>query len=83
VLGFIEIGTIISAPGLGAIIDHFDQRGYPQMFYSSATVCAVVGVLYLVTSARRKDVDYEHDSSAVPDSTTCDDAGSDPILSDS
>jgi MFS family permease len=82
VLGFIEIGTIVSAPLLGAIIDHFDQRGYTQMFYTSATVCAVVGVLYLTTSARQMDVDFEHNSSALPDNMPPSDAAPDPILSD-
>lgn len=62
VLGFIEIGTIVSAPVLGAIIDYFDQRGFPQMFYASAAVCAIVGVLYLSTSARREDVDIDTES---------------------
>lgn len=64
ILGFIEVGTIISAPLLGAIIDYFDHRGFAQMFYTTATVCAVVGVLYLVTSARRADADLESDSNS-------------------
>jgi MFS family permease len=59
VLGFIEVGTIISAPLLGAIIDYFDHRGFAQMFCTTATVCAVVGAIYLVTSARHADIDLK------------------------
>lgn len=57
VLGFQELGIILSAPVLGAIIDSYDDRGYPQMFVAAAAVSFVVGIIYACTAARHPDRD--------------------------
>lgn len=54
VLGFLEIGMMISAPRLGWIIDHY---GFAAMFWTSSLIAVGVMGLYAVTGARRPDVD--------------------------
>lgn len=61
VLGFTELGTIVSAPLLGSVIDYFDDAGYPQMFLAAGAVAMLVGLVYAATAARHPD----HDPHAV------------------
>jgi MFS family permease len=61
VLGFTELGTVISAPILGAIIDHFNHRGFAQMFAMSSTLPLVVALYYAATAARTPDKDLQED----------------------
>jgi len=49
VLGFTEVGIVISAPALGAIIDRF---GFVSMFFATSTIAALAAVFYAVASAR-------------------------------
>ncbi len=46
VLGFFDLGGVLFAPAMGAIIDHYDGIGFPQMYYSCAAVLTSVGVVY-------------------------------------
>ena len=57
VLGFFDLGGAISAPILGAVIDHYGGAGFEQMFYAAASVSVFVCVGYLFTGARRPDSD--------------------------
>lgn len=57
VLGFFDLGGALSAPVLGAIIDHFDGTGFSEMFYASAALSVLVVAYYLLTGARRPDSD--------------------------
>ena len=57
VLGFTELGTIVSAPLLGAVIDYYDGAGYSQMFLMAGAVAMLVGLIYAATAARRPDHD--------------------------
>jgi MFS family permease len=60
VLGFFDLGGALSAPVLGAIIDHFNGGfGFHQMFYTSTSLTIVVAVGYLMTGARRPDSDLQ------------------------
>jgi MFS family permease len=43
ILGFVDLGTILSAPLLGRIIDH---HGFEPMFITSASVSLVILVIY-------------------------------------
>jgi len=56
ILGFTEVGQIISAPLLGWVIDRF---GFSPMFYVSSGVALSVGALYALTSARKPDEEIE------------------------
>ena len=49
VLGFIEVGIVLSAPVLGAIIDQFS---FVSMFYTTSTTAALAGIFYCFACAR-------------------------------
>ncbi len=57
VMGFFDVGTFVSAPLLGGIIDAFGGHGFTPMFLFAASVALIVAVVYLVTSARTADSD--------------------------
>lgn len=61
VLGFSEIGTVLSAPILGAIIDYFNEYGFEAMFLTTGGTAACIGVYYALTAARRPDRDLQLD----------------------
>lgn len=61
VLGFFDIGSALSAPILGGIIDYFDGVGFPQMFFASGSCALVIAIVYSLTAARRPDEDYNED----------------------
>jgi MFS family permease len=54
VMGFIDLGTVVSAPILGTIIDLF---GFTQLFLTSATTIVAIAVIYGLTTARVPDSD--------------------------
>ena len=54
VLGFVDLGTAISAPILGTIIDVF---GFTELFLTSAMIAIVIAVFYGLTTARVPDTD--------------------------
>jgi MFS family permease len=56
VLGFTEVGAMISAPILGGIIDN---GSFPAMFFTSSAATLAVGVLYALTAARQPDCDLD------------------------
>ena len=57
VMGFFELGVVVSAPILGTIIDAFDGHGFTPMFLFAGSVTVIVGVVYLLTTARTSDAD--------------------------
>lgn len=57
VMGFFDVGTVVSAPILGTIIDHFDGTGFTPMFLFSALMSTVVAAIYLLTTAKTFDND--------------------------
>jgi MFS family permease len=57
VMGFFDVGTFVSAPILGAIIDLFGGHGFTEMFLFAAVVAISVAGLYRLTSARTQDSD--------------------------
>ena len=59
VLGFSELGTVLSAPILGAIIDAYNHVGFRPMFWVTGISACVVGIYYAATAARRPDVDHD------------------------
>jgi MFS family permease len=61
VLGFTELGTVISAPVLGAIIDYYNHRGFAQMFAMSSALPLIVALYYVCTAARQPDQDLLDD----------------------
>ncbi|MEX0700816.1 MAG: MFS transporter [Planctomycetales bacterium] len=65
VLGFTEVGAMLSAPALGAIIEEF---GFVAMFHAAAWTSIAIGVVYAATGARLPDADLlpEEASPAVP-----------------
>lgn len=65
VLGFAELGTIISAPILGGIIVYGNQHygtpyGFYGMFIVSGSFPLVAGIIYALTAARKPDRDPQH-----------------------
>jgi MFS family permease len=54
VLGFVDLGTAVSAPILGTIIDRF---GFTEMFLTSAITAVIITVFYGLTTARIPDTD--------------------------
>ncbi|HEX4070614.1 MAG TPA: MFS transporter [Planctomycetaceae bacterium] len=56
ILGAIELGTAVSPPILGAIIDRF---GFPAMFYSASAFGLAVTIYYALTAAREPDNDND------------------------
>jgi MFS family permease len=65
-LGFTEIGAMISAPLLGAIIDHFHHQGmthlgFRLMFYTTAGIGLAIGTLYSLTEARKPDDEFSRE----------------------
>lgn len=64
ILGLTEMGTVLSAPVLGAIIDRNHETGFVNMFLTTAFFTAVVAVYYALTAARTPDVDrFPHEVS--------------------
>ncbi len=57
-LGFIELGTALSAPMLGWIIDRGGEAGFTHMFWSSSATALAVGAMYAFTNPRT-DVESE------------------------
>ena len=57
VMGFFDVGTFVSAPILGGIIDGFGGTGFTPMFLFAAFVAIAVAAIYLVTTARTPDSD--------------------------
>lgn len=62
VLGFFDLGTALSAPLLGSIIDAFNPPGFVPMFLVSAAAALVVAVIYAVFEARYPERDYIEDA---------------------
>lgn len=65
-LGFVEAGTMLSAPILGAIIDRYYgaaelKYGFVPMFAASAVMMVAVAVYYRLTAASQPDIDRPHD----------------------
>jgi MFS family permease len=56
ILGAIELGTAVSPPILGAIIDQF---GFPAMFYSASAFGLAVTIYYALAAAREPDNDND------------------------
>jgi len=70
-LGFVEAGTMISAPILGMIIDHYAKAdwskfGFTPMYLASAGVTVFVAVYYAMTAARVPDEDVVHEEDREP-----------------
>jgi MFS family permease len=65
VLGFTELGTAISAPPLGMLIDRGNAAGgtigFSWMFVTAGAIAGAVGLFYAVTAARRPDYDLSHE----------------------
>lgn len=82
VMGFFDVGTFISAPILGGIIDAFDRTGFTPMFLFAASIALAVGVTYLFTTARTPDSDLLSQLSVaedfVPQPLTREESGSQP-----
>jgi predicted MFS family arabinose efflux permease len=57
ILGFTEVGAMISARPLGWVIDRY---GFSAMFNTAAGCAVAVILLYALTSARRHDNDLTH-----------------------
>lgn len=57
VMGFFDVGTVVSAPILGTIIDYFDGTGFTAMFLFSAFTSTLVAVIYQFTTAKTVDTD--------------------------
>ncbi|HUG91390.1 MAG TPA: MFS transporter [Planctomycetaceae bacterium] len=88
VLGFLDLGTALSAPILGGVIDSFGGTGFVEMFWLAAGAAAVIGVFYAMTAARRPDEDVlraraEAAAAAVPvvfrDVTAVPDPADEPV----
>lgn len=68
VLGFTELGAMISAPVLGGLIDYFSEQfgpkaGFVAMFYASAGTALVIGIVYAIKTVRTVDNDGRHEVS--------------------
>jgi MFS family permease len=66
VLGFTEVGAMLSAPVLGWIIEYFgalygNAAGFHAMFYTAAAFACGTGVFYALTAARKPDSDLIRD----------------------
>jgi len=72
VLGFTEVGAMISAPLFGWIIDNFD---FATMFYSASGCTFSVALLYALTAARQPDYDIDEvidvPAAAAPSAAAC------------
>lgn len=67
VLGFTELGAMISAPLLGGFIDYFGARygakmGFFAMFYGSAVTAFCIGIVYALVAGRTVDNDGKHET---------------------
>lgn len=64
VLGFTELGTAISAPLLGRLIDwgnlRGERQGFSYMFIAAGAIAGITGTIYALTAARRPDRDLYH-----------------------
>ena len=57
VLGFLDMGTALSAPVLGGVIDAYGGAGFAEMFWVAAVTAGVITVFYAATAARHVDED--------------------------
>ena len=55
-LGFTEVGSIVSAPLLGGVID---RLGFSRMFLISAAAVFLVGVIYAISESQKHDDDIK------------------------
>eukprot|EP00913_Durusdinium_trenchii_P022849 g21453.t1 len=62
VLGFVDLGSALSAPILGGVIDYFDHVGFAPMFYTSTITAFTIAVIYRLTAARLPDVDTDFEA---------------------
>jgi MFS family permease len=67
VLGFTELGTAVSPPVLGWIIDHY---GFDPMFYSASAFGLAVAVYYGLTAGRRPDNDVDPEPAPFSDESS-------------
>jgi len=51
-LGFIELGSALSAPLLGKVIDLGGPLGFTRMFWFSSGMALTIGVIYALTNPR-------------------------------
>jgi len=82
-LGFVEAGTMISAPILGMIIDYYSSAewanyGFTPMYLGAAGVTVFVAVYYALTAARIPDTDDIHAEDKVIDRFPADISGTTP-----
>jgi len=71
ILGFTEVGAMLSARPLGWLIDNVS---FDAMFFSAAGMAALIGLLYALTSTRRHDTDlaYSEDKVVLSEDKTAD-----------
>jgi MFS family permease len=51
-LGFIELGSALSAPLLGKVIDLGGSSGFTRMFWFSSAMALTIGIIYALTNPR-------------------------------
>src|SRR5690606_6005109 len=66
VLGFTELGTVLSAPILGGIIDYFHGTGFSQMFAATGSTAFAIAGYYALTAARCPDKEQEWETPSIP-----------------
>lgn len=59
VLGFVDLGSAVSAPLLGGVIDYFGHVGFTQMFLTSTATAFTIVIVYALTAAKQPDVDTD------------------------
>jgi len=52
ILGFTEIGAMLSSPVMGWVIDHY---GFTPMFYGVAAICVTVCTIFILSTQRATD----------------------------
>jgi MFS family permease len=57
-LGFIEVGSALSAPLMGWVIDQGGGQGFTRMFWFSSAAAFTIGVIYALTNPR---TDFERE----------------------
>lgn len=81
VMGFFDVGTFVSAPILGGIIDAFDGTGFTPMFLTAATFGVISSFVYLATTARTPDSDLLPAQSARPELIAVESSARRPFVS--
>jgi MFS family permease len=81
VMGFFDVGTFVSAPILGGIIDAFDGTGFAPMFLTAATVAVISSFIYLATTARTPDSDLLPAQTARPELVAIESSARGPFVS--